>query len=74
MLQVNYIRQNKDEVIRRLQVKNFDAAETVDSLLAMDDDRRKIQKQLDDTLAESNRAAKEIGTLYKEGKGKRLNG
>lgn len=49
-------------------MKNFDAAETVDSLLAMDDDRRKIQKQLDDTLAESNRAAKEIGTLYKEGK------
>ena len=33
MLQVNFIRQNKEEVIDRLRVKNFDAAEIVESLL-----------------------------------------
>ena len=68
MLQVNYIRQNKEEVIRKLRIKNFEATDIIESVLQFDDDRRKTQKQLDDALAESNRAAKEIGGLYKEGK------
>jgi len=68
MLQVNYIRENKQKVIELLAVKNFDAAETIEHILAFDEDRRNTQKQLDDTLAEANRAAKEIGGLYKQGK------
>jgi seryl-tRNA synthetase len=68
MLQVNYIRQNRQEVIEKLRVKNFDAAEIIDALLRFDDERRKTQKQLDDILSESNKTAREIGGLYKAGK------
>ncbi len=68
MLQVNYIRENKKEVIDRLSVKNFKDLEIIEKILELDDTRRKIQKQLDDILAESNKAAKEIGSLFKQGK------
>ncbi|OQX75228.1 MAG: serine--tRNA ligase [Bacteroidetes bacterium 4484_249] len=68
MLQVNYIRENKQEVIEKLSVKNFDAAEIVEQVLELNEKRKKTQKQLDDTLAEANKASKEIGTLFKQGK------
>jgi seryl-tRNA synthetase len=68
MLQVNFIRENKDEVIRRLAVKNFDGSGIVDQVIALDERRRETQKRLDDSLAESNVLAKEIGSLYQQGK------
>lgn len=67
MLQVNYIRENKQEVIDRLAVKNFSAAGLIDKILDLDEARRATQKELDDSLAEANKLAKEIGALYKEG-------
>jgi len=39
----------------------------------LDDKRKATQKQLDDTLAESNKAAKEIGALFKQGKADEAN-
>jgi seryl-tRNA synthetase len=68
MLQVNFIRENKQEVIDRLAIKNFDASAIIDHIMKLDEDRRMLQKELDDALAESNRLAKEIGGLYKQGK------
>lgn len=68
MLQITHIRDNKSEVIERLSVKNFKGVEIIESVLLIDENRRKTQKKLDDTLAESNRSAKEIGALYKQGK------
>lgn len=68
MLQVNYIRNNQQEVVEKLKVKNFDAAEITTQVIELDDQRRSTQKQLDDTLAEANKAAKEIGGLYKQAK------
>jgi seryl-tRNA synthetase len=67
MLQLNYIRENKDEIIKRLAVKNFDASVIVNEVIELDDLRKKTQKELDDTLAESNKLAKEIGNLYSTG-------
>ncbi len=67
MLQLNYIRDNKADIIKRLAVKNFDAAVIVDKVIELDDLRKKTQKELDDTLAESNKLAKEIGKLYSAG-------
>lgn len=67
MLQLNYIRENKDEIVKRLAVKNFDAAVIVNEVIELDDLRKKTQKELDDTLAESNKLAKEIGNLYSTG-------
>ncbi|MEI6764502.1 MAG: serine--tRNA ligase [Bacteroidota bacterium] len=68
MLLLSYIRTSPDEVIRRLAVKNFDAAEIVKGIIAADEERRNTQKLLDDGLAEANLAAKEIGKLFQEGK------
>lgn len=68
MLQVNFIKANKQEVIEKLSVKNFKAVEILDQVLSLDEKRRSLQKELDDVLAESNKSAKEIGNLFKQGK------
>lgn len=68
MLQINFIRENKQEVIDRLSIKNYKNVDLVEKIIELDEIRRKIQKQLDDILAESNKSAKEIGALYKQGK------
>ena len=67
MLQLNYIRENKQEIIEKLSIKNFNAEEIIGKVIALDENRRKTQKQLDDTLADANKAAKQIGALYKQG-------
>jgi seryl-tRNA synthetase len=68
MLTLPYIRDNRDEVIRRLQVRNFKGVELVDNIIALDAERRRIQKELDDNLSKANQLAKQIGNLFKEGK------
>ncbi len=68
MLQVPFIRENKDLVIERLAKRNIDATEDVNQVIAFDEDRRRIQTELDNTLAESNALSKEIGMLFKSGK------
>lgn len=67
MLLIKYIRNNKQEVINRLKIKNFDALQIIEDLLDADSQRRNSQKQLDDTLAVSKQYAKEIGMLFKTG-------
>lgn len=69
MLQLNFIRENKDLVIERLGVKNFKSAkEDIEKVLALDNDRKAKQKTLDDIKTEENKLAKQIGGLFKEGK------
>tara|TARA_B100001109_G_C18814371_1_gene451299 strand:+ start:21 stop:1289 length:1269 start_codon:yes stop_codon:yes gene_type:complete len=68
MLQVPYIRNHKEEVITKLAVKNFNAKDIIDEIIALDEKRRKTQAKLDDILSESNKLSKEIGMLYKSGK------
>lgn len=67
MLQVPYIRNHKEEVITKLAVKNFDAKDTIDEVISLDEQRRKTQAELDNTLAECNKLSMEIGILYKSG-------
>src|ERR1035437_7127585 len=68
MLQLNYIRESKEEVITRLAVKNFDAKEFVEKISSLDSDRRKIQTELDTLNSEANTIAKQVGDLFKSGK------
>jgi seryl-tRNA synthetase len=68
MIEIQYIRQNPDEVIARLAVKNFDAKDILKDILAKDELKRAVQTKLDDVLAQLNKASKEIGDLYKAGK------
>ncbi len=73
MLQTNYIRENKELIIERLKVRNFDATKIVDQILVLDDRRKKTQHELDAFLAESNQLAKQIGELFKTGKAAEAN-
>jgi len=68
MLTVQYIRENKDEVIERLSIKNFTNIALIDEVLQLDEQRRISQKEHDDMLAETNALAREIGQLFKDGK------
>ncbi|MBK7174513.1 MAG: serine--tRNA ligase [Bacteroidales bacterium] len=68
MLELNFLRENPQLVVERLSVKHFNAAETVQRILEMDQNRRETQKLLDDNLAESNQIAREVGNLFKSGK------
>ncbi|NOX85596.1 MAG: serine--tRNA ligase [Chlorobi bacterium] len=67
MLQLSIIRENKQQVIDRLAVKNFNATLLVNEIITLDEQRRSTQKQLDDTLMRSKLIAKEIGNLFKSG-------
>ncbi len=68
MLQVSYIRENWDEVLNRLSVRNFKQPELVDQIIKLDDDRRQTQTLFDSVSAEANAAAKQIGDLMRQGK------
>ncbi len=69
MLQLQYLRENTQEAVARLQIKNvYDAQERIEEILSLDNSRRELQKISDDTKAASNALAKEIGKLFKEGK------
>ncbi|MBX2960464.1 MAG: serine--tRNA ligase [Flavobacteriales bacterium] len=68
MLQTAFIRENTSLVIERLKKRNIDATATVNSIIVLDDKRKKTQQELDALLAESNQLAKQIGDLFKNGK------
>lgn len=68
MLQLNYIRENRDTVVERLTVKKFSDVGMVDEIIALDEKRRKIQSESDALAAEANSAAKQIGELMRQGK------
>ena len=69
MLQINFLRENKQEVIERLKVKNFNASLIIDEVITLDDNRKFTQQQSDELLSRANSIAKEIAILFKEGKG-----
>ena len=69
MLQVAYIRDNKENVIRSLEKRRFiRASEIIDEVIALDDQRKNTQSEHDQVLAESNSLSKQIGLLMREGK------
>ena len=73
MLQVPYIREHKELIIERLAKRNLDAAQMINDVIALDEDRRSIQTKLDNALAESNTISKEIGMLFKNGEVEKAN-
>jgi len=68
MLQTNYIIDNQQEIIKKLKIKNFDASEIIPQIELKNNERKGIQKDLDNSLAEANKLSKSIGQLFKEGK------
>jgi len=67
MLQLQVIRQNPDWVKERLVVKHFKDTSLVDTILSLDDQRKKLQLEFDTTQSKVNSASKEIGQLMGKG-------
>ncbi|MGX5818531.1 serine--tRNA ligase [Chitinophaga lutea] len=67
MLQAQFIRQHRELVLERLGVKNFKEPNLVDEVLALDDQRKRLTLEYDETQAKVNSASKEIGKLMASG-------
>src|SRR5687767_10136359 len=70
MLQLQVIRQNPQAVKDRLGVKNFTELSLVDEIIALDDQRKKLQLDFDNNQSKVNRVSKEIGQLMAKGQNK----
>ena len=70
MLRTQFIRENKEEVIRSLKIRNWaqEKCSIVDKVIALDDTRKQTQTALDELLSKNNSLSKQIGELYKSGK------
>lgn len=68
MLQISYIKENKEKVLSGLKKRNFKDLDIIDQVLQADEKRRATQTELDTILAQSNKLSKEIGALMKSGK------
>ncbi|MDL5511310.1 serine--tRNA ligase [Arenibacter sp. M-2] len=73
MLQLQAIREDKEQIVEALKKRNIEARPLIESVLQLDEKRRSLQTRLDNTLAESNSISKEIGLLYKSGKATEAN-
>ncbi|MFK5877981.1 MAG: serine--tRNA ligase [Flavobacteriaceae bacterium] len=74
MLQVTFIREQKEIILKGLAKRNFaDAEKLIDEVILTDENRRTAQTELDKILAESNKFSKEIGILYKNGEAQKAN-
>lgn len=73
MLQLTFVRENKDVVLNGLKKRNFKDLHLVDDIINLDEKRRATQAELDKVLAESNNISKEIGILFKSGDTQKAN-
>lgn len=70
MLQVNFIRENKDRIIAGLKKRGWsdDKMSILDQITVSDDKRKALQTQQDELLSQINKHSKSIGELFKTGK------
>ena len=70
MLEIKLIREDKDKVIRGLKKRNLseEVLTYVDRVVALDDERKNIQRESDELLASSKTYAKQIGGFIQKGK------
>jgi seryl-tRNA synthetase len=67
MLQITFIRENQEKVIKALAKRSIDATSIVEEVVQLDEKRRATQVELDTILSESNKLSKDIGELMKSG-------
>ncbi|WP_124979358.1 serine--tRNA ligase [Nonlabens xiamenensis] len=73
MLQIAQIREHKEAFATALKKRNIDAMPLLEKAISIDENRRSLQTQLDETLAQSNQLSKQIGGLFKSGKTEEAN-
>lgn len=67
MLTLTRLRDDRESVIKALSKRGLDVTDSVDTILQLDAERRGLQKELDDTLAQSNSLSRQIGELMRNG-------
>ena len=67
MLDIRIIRENPEDVKKRLLDKGADCNEAIDRILALDAERRALISQAEALKAEQNRASKQIPIMKKQG-------
>ncbi|MFN4083414.1 MAG: serine--tRNA ligase [Bacteroidia bacterium] len=67
MLQLQYLRENKESAKQRIAIKNQAHANTIDLVLQKDEESRKAKADLESKQSEANALAKQIGELIKTG-------
>jgi seryl-tRNA synthetase len=67
MLQVTYLRQHTQLAKDLLAIKHFSNVALVDQVIAMDDQRKRVQASFDDLQSKVNSASKEIGNHMAKG-------
>ena len=73
MLALQYIRENKNSVLKGLEKRGFKSVKLIDQIIDLDQQRRSIQTKLDSHLSYSNQMAKEIGNLFNSGETEKAN-
>ena len=68
MLELSRIREQKEDIIEKMKLRNFDAEAHLNNVIKLDEERKNTQRSLDYDLAEANKIAKSVGQLFKEGK------
>ncbi len=76
MLQLNYIRENKELIIKGLKTRNFPEGQLdmIPKIIQLDDERKQNQQLLDENRASVNKLSKDIGELFKKGEREQANG
>ena len=64
MLTIPYIRDNKELVLKGLEIKNFDAPELIDQILAVDNERRSLQVKTNELQSEMNRLSPRPSVMF----------
>ena len=67
MLHILDLRENKNSIIEKLLIKNFNAEGLINLAIAKDNLRKLNQQKSDEILTKSNKIARDIGVLYKNG-------
>jgi seryl-tRNA synthetase len=67
MLTIPFIRENRNLVVKQLEIKRFKQPELIDRIIERDNDRRSLQVKTNELQAEMNQLSKEIGHLFKTG-------
>lgn len=73
MLSIKKIRKDKEEIITKLKVRNFDAGEILAKIIEYDNDKRSSQVEKDQLQSQLKDISKSIGKLFAQGKQEEAN-
>ena len=67
MLSIDYITNSKDDAIIVLKKRGLNNLYVLDSIIELNNNRKKIQQELDNILFKSNTISKDIAKAFKSG-------